>query len=1142
MADPLSVAGLAAGVVSLGIQVSQGITTYIDALNCRDQDIISVRQRNDSLRKTLRVVETSRSQLEGDHQVATAAIRECLASCNTELNLLENLVVDLTTCDRFTAGFIENAKNKGKRLLYPFSRSKLEQLETRLRNANTALQLALQSLGLSVSHLNTEKLITLEATSYVLSTNFRHVQSEVSAMALPLHDIHGSMSGLEARLDKMEQLLRQVLIQNPAANGTLQEITPEMATGRLLAKPGVLKDISDAAATLMKPSGIGTTMNHHHATRFSNAVSTYTGGSLSCLCRHRRRVRTKTAVWGSLVLSSEAATEQHLPGCPATQVVIGTDRSHKVGLAYTGLRNILNSAIQLSFQISWGAGAWSLSPNFTYYPSVDAETAPVFRILFLLYNSRSSGSLRELAWEQLTVSAVSVILKMFRAHKASPRAVDAKNRSLVYHLVACMTMASDRLVRQFSSHDRPKALFDLLKCLLDNKAPANQYDLHGYTPLSRLFAPAAYGSVTEPLFADATTLILGSNTEDNLACLWTPYPAVYSMVLNRAGRQVGAEGNAVLILHFLASSTGIAEAYGCGPMSLAILSNNPGQVEQLLRNHPATLNERNLFGHTPLHLAADKPSCLQLLVKAADSRLLNQTDESGGLEMSRMTPLETAIHLSGIHCRQRMSGEMCQEHECRCNDCVVILLEADCALPVSNRLQYLMNRASQRCKIQYIRGMKDRRDRLKQLALDNLPTTELQRLGLVSTSVLNSAASRVIQLLKDRGVHIPEALALSTNEPSSVYQVLTSPGDSELFFDTGFHDTGSWCNSNTMELEDISNIGQDLSHLHWLATHGGISLRHLQSSATQKEISVTNYIFWRIGYDVSIIFNRIRFGTLFQAAGFTNTTKSPSLDDCIAWVHEVNAAVLPAELADSCRCKCSPGGCTPLTSLLKGIPGLKGCVFGGQRRVSPTKRNIAEEADSPENDSATEDTDSPEGSVAGDTESSEDVSLWMVGSLSSVARYFTEYLENFGRYLDVRHHTAALRYLTFTALDIPHSCCSGSIYYWEWIQVEEEYVYELRLLDELLVEFEEQIMAILQGPIPGVDGVVRFWKETWVRRMRDVLYRLQGDDLTEDEKRGAEEIGVVWDRPRPLEEKGNPYDSATLEHWMYELEKIEAEC
>lgn len=148
MADPLSVASLAAGVVSLGIQVSQGITAYIDALQCRDEDIASVRRRNESLRKTLRVVETSRSHLEGDHQVATAAIRAYLDSCNRELSALDNLVVHLTTCDDITTGLIDKVKNKSKRLLYPFSRPKLEQLEARLRNANMALQLALQILGL----------------------------------------------------------------------------------------------------------------------------------------------------------------------------------------------------------------------------------------------------------------------------------------------------------------------------------------------------------------------------------------------------------------------------------------------------------------------------------------------------------------------------------------------------------------------------------------------------------------------------------------------------------------------------------------------------------------------------------------------------------------------------------------------------------------------------------------------------------------------------------------------------------------------------------------------------------------------------------------------------------------------------------
>ncbi len=132
MADPLSIAGLAAGLVSLGIQVCGGITQYMDALDCREQDMASVKQQNLSLERTLRAVKASLAQLQdGDYQEAAAAVRDCVAGCNTELQALQALVADLSDCDVSpTAGRRDKIKSQGKRLLYPFSRPKLDQLET----------------------------------------------------------------------------------------------------------------------------------------------------------------------------------------------------------------------------------------------------------------------------------------------------------------------------------------------------------------------------------------------------------------------------------------------------------------------------------------------------------------------------------------------------------------------------------------------------------------------------------------------------------------------------------------------------------------------------------------------------------------------------------------------------------------------------------------------------------------------------------------------------------------------------------------------------------------------------------------------------------------------------------------------------
>jgi hypothetical protein len=411
--------------------------------------------------------------------------------------------------------------------------------------------------------------------------------------------------------------------------------------------------------------------------------------------------------------------------------------------------------------------------------------------------------------------------------------------------------------------------------------------------------------------------------------------------------------------------------------------------------------------------------------------------------------------------------------------------------------------------------MRNRRERLKQLALDNLPATELEQLGLMSKAVLNSAAPRVIQLLQDRGVQVPEALAPVRDWWPSVYQALHCPRDAQLFFNAGFRDTGSWCDADAAELECIPYHlrKHPLEYLCWMATHGGASL-DLEHFETEKQIFMANYTFWKIGLRLgqdSTIINRIRLDTRVRALGLARLSVPSPHYDPVYWLQEVNERVLPAECSDDCSCKCSPGGCTPLISLLKGVPYLKSHFFkpwsenGGVDKMFSRTR----------------------------------------GFLSRVAAFLAEYLEHFGGNFEAKHHTAALRYMTFTALGIPHSCCDPHVTRARNRELvakfEEAHAYELELLDELLGEFEGRIMAILQNPTWEVDDVISFWRCTWVSRMGEVLGHLHGSDLTEDERRGAEEIGVVWDGPKPPN-VDNPYPRTTPEHWLYELEKIEAGC
>ncbi|KAF5540188.1 ankyrin repeats (3 copies) domain-containing protein [Fusarium phyllophilum] len=104
------------------------------------------------------------------------------------------------------------------------------------------------------------------------------------------------------------------------------------------------------------------------------------------------------------------------------------------------------------------------------------------------------------------------------------------------------------------------------------------------------------------------------------------------------------------------------------------------------------------------------------------------------------------------------------------------------------------------------------------------------------------------------------------------------------------------------------------------------------------------------------------------------------------------------------------------------------------------------------------------------------------------------------------------------------------------------------LLEDLINEFEKTITSLLEDPDIKTYKLMDFWEHTWVGRMSEVLYHLEGSDLTEDEKLVAEEIGVVWDKvgPEPPEpgpkEMGNPYQRDMVEYWLYELRKIEEEC
>lgn len=76
-----------------------------------------------------------------------------------------------------------------------------------------------------MSQSGTEKLARLESTSYSISAGLVSMQSEITAISTPLHNIHNSLPGVQAQLDSIHILLRHVLAgPSPASCVMPQEV------------------------------------------------------------------------------------------------------------------------------------------------------------------------------------------------------------------------------------------------------------------------------------------------------------------------------------------------------------------------------------------------------------------------------------------------------------------------------------------------------------------------------------------------------------------------------------------------------------------------------------------------------------------------------------------------------------------------------------------------------------------------------------------------------------------------------------------------------------------------------------------------------------------------------------------------------
>jgi hypothetical protein len=147
MADPLSVAGSAVGIISLGIQVCQGLVSYLRSIQGRHQEIASHLKEVRGLSSVFHLLNDAVPRLARQRHGDAAVIGQCLIDCKEQLVDLQQLVLKLRGPPN-PSDVKGKMKQAGRAVIYPFREGELASIRRGLQSLNTNLKLAIDVASL----------------------------------------------------------------------------------------------------------------------------------------------------------------------------------------------------------------------------------------------------------------------------------------------------------------------------------------------------------------------------------------------------------------------------------------------------------------------------------------------------------------------------------------------------------------------------------------------------------------------------------------------------------------------------------------------------------------------------------------------------------------------------------------------------------------------------------------------------------------------------------------------------------------------------------------------------------------------------------------------------------------------------------
>lgn len=142
MADPLSILGAALGVVSLGLQVREEITSYCKAWRGAEEEIQEIANKAESLEGPLKALRDIIKESQLSNPSIAYDLQNRIQSIRGGVQKIQN-AVDLWQPALSAKGFSEKMRAQRKRAAYPFRKEALRALANDLDSLQMELQTTL---------------------------------------------------------------------------------------------------------------------------------------------------------------------------------------------------------------------------------------------------------------------------------------------------------------------------------------------------------------------------------------------------------------------------------------------------------------------------------------------------------------------------------------------------------------------------------------------------------------------------------------------------------------------------------------------------------------------------------------------------------------------------------------------------------------------------------------------------------------------------------------------------------------------------------------------------------------------------------------------------------------------------------------